>query len=30
MEIEGAGRFAFLQDPQGVYFAVIQLAEGVG
>ena len=30
MEIEGAGRFAFLQDSQGAYFAVIQLKESTG
>ncbi|UCF19169.1 MAG: VOC family protein [Gemmatimonadota bacterium] len=25
MDIEGVGRFAFLQDPQGAYFAVIEI-----
>ena len=26
MDIEGVGRFVFLQDPQGAAFAIIQLA----
>jgi predicted enzyme related to lactoylglutathione lyase len=29
MEVENVGRFAFLQDPQGAAFAVIQLAHAV-
>ncbi len=28
-DVKGVGRFAVLKDPQGAYFAVIQLAEGV-
>ena len=28
MVVEGAGRFVFLQDAQGAYFAVIQLVPG--
>ena len=27
MEVAGVGRFAFLQDPQGGHFSIIQIAE---
>lgn len=28
MEVEGVGRFAYLTDPQGATFAVIEFAHG--
>ena len=30
MEVEGVGRFSFIQDPQGAYFSIIQVARDAG
>jgi len=30
MDVTGVGRFVFIQDPQGAYFAVIQLEGNTG